>query len=728
MNLTGQPDTASVGVPEKTGAADASGGGGVGGASAKKKRKTKRSFWTLLREFWRLLRGKHWIVYFGVATVTLSTIIGLVPPTATKITLDFILSPTPHPEALRAWLHAPAWVFIPETPLGQLYFVSIVLVVLSLVSVGLGVAGRYQTTRLTKLLQSSVRRKVFEHAVRLPLHRVHQIKSGGVASILREDAGGAAELLFSLLYNPWKAIVQLVGTLVILAVVDWKLLIGAVAVIPAAYFSQKTWISRIRPIFSDIRNTRTVIDAHAAEAFGGMRVVRGFGRQRGEAGRFIKGNDLMARQELLAWWWSRILEVLWMILLPVASACVLLYGGTRVLNQTLTIGDLMMFSFYLMMLLGPLESLTSSATNIQNQLAGFDRVLDLLSEPLELDRTNTSEGTSTGGPGVPPGREKSLKTGETPVPLIHSTTNTSGPGAPPGNEKSLKTGGTPVPLDLAHIGESAGTIAANSNNHPRRAVHPSTTLGRVTIEHLSFAYPGHTEHVLSDISLDVPPGTTVALVGRSGAGKTTLCNLVARFYDPTQGRILLDGIPLSHIDVDSYRRLLGIVEQDVFLFDGTVAENIGYARRDAGPPQIRAAAHAAHADEFIAKLEKGYNTVIGERGVRLSGGQKQRIAIARALLADPRILILDEATSNLDSESELLIQASLGGLMKGRTSFVIAHRLSTIRSADLIVVLENGRILEQGTHDQLLASGGRYSEMLEIQLHPERAAQQQTAR
>ncbi len=235
---------------------------------------------------------------------------------------------------------------------------------------------------------------------------------------------------------------------------------------------------------------------------------------------------------------------------------------------------------------------------------------------------------------------------------------------------------------------------------------PAEVSGRVTFHNVSFAYPGHTQAVLEDVSLDVPPGATVALVGRSGAGKTTLCNLVARFYDPTAGAILLDGVDIRDVDVASYRRLLGIVEQDVFLFDGSVAENIGYARRGATPEQIRDAATAAHAAEFIERLERGYETLIGERGVRLSGGQKQRIAIARALLADPRILILDEATSNLDTESEMLIQRSLVDLMRGRTCFVIAHRLSTIRHADRIVVLEHGRIVEMGRHEELLEQPG----------------------
>jgi ATP-binding cassette subfamily B protein/subfamily B ATP-binding cassette protein MsbA len=207
----------------------------------------------------------------------------------------------------------------------------------------------------------------------------------------------------------------------------------------------------------------------------------------------------------------------------------------------------------------------------------------------------------------------------------------------------------------------------------------------------------------------------IALVGRSGAGKTTLCNLVARFYDPTEGVIRLDGVDLREIRVESYRRLLGIVEQDVFLFDGTVAENIAYAARGAPEEAIQRAARIAHAAEFIAALPEGYETVIGERGVKLSGGQRQRLAIARAVLADPVVLILDEATSSLDSESEHLIRRGLASLMRGRTTFVIAHRLSTIRHADRILVLDDGAIVEQGPHDELMLRGGAYREMVQLQ-------------
>jgi ATP-binding cassette, subfamily B, bacterial len=290
------------------------------------------------------------------------------------------------------------------------------------------------------------------------------------------------------------------------------------------------------------------------------------------------------------------------------------------------------------MLLEPMAVLATSVTTLQNNLSGFDRVLDLLAEPREM-------------------------------------------------------------------ADCPGT----------RSISRQAVSGRITLRNVGFAYPGTTRQVLRDINLEVEPGETIALVGRSGSGKTTLCNLVARFYDPTTGMITLDGADLREIQVESYRRLLGIVEQDVFLFDGTITENIAYGHRWATRARIEQAARAANAAEFIERLNNGYDTMIGERGVRLSGGQRQRLAIARAVLADPKIFILDEATSNLDSESERLIQQSLEQLLRGRTSFVIAHRLSTIRHADRILVLDAGTIVEAGSHAELMAGTGPYRDMVELQ-------------
>jgi ATP-binding cassette subfamily B protein/subfamily B ATP-binding cassette protein MsbA len=234
-------------------------------------------------------------------------------------------------------------------------------------------------------------------------------------------------------------------------------------------------------------------------------------------------------------------------------------------------------------------------------------------------------------------------------------------------------------------------------------------------ENVEFEY-NEGRPVVHDFSVTVPAGAVVALVGRSGAGKTTVTDLVARFHDPTRGRILLNGQDIRDFRLRTYRDLLAIVQQDTFLFDGSVRDNIAYGRNDATDADIEDAARRANAHEFIEKLPGGYDTLIGERGVKLSGGECQRLAIARAFLASPRILILDEATSNLDTESEQLIQASMSALLAGRTTFVIAHRLSTIRRADLILLLEDGRVIERGTHDELMSARGGYHNMVMRQM------------
>jgi ATP-binding cassette subfamily B protein/subfamily B ATP-binding cassette protein MsbA len=601
----------------------------------------QRTFWQLFWRFLDLLSGQYWTMGVALATLTVSTLLMLMPPAATKLVIDYVLPGKPLPHEWTERLHLPPGGF----PLLVVFALGVVGV--SLASRFIHLWGRYLATVVTKRVQIVMRRAAFEHAVHLPLHRVYQLKSGGVASILREDAGGVAELVFSMLYNPWRAIIQLIGSLAVLAWVDWRLLLGSLIVVPAVYLSHRTWISRIRPMYREIRRQRQDVDSHTTEAFGGMRIVRAFGRSRTETGRFARGGHLMARHELFAWWWSRVIELAWGVLIPVASAGLLLYGGNEVLAGRMSTGDLMMFLVYLTMLLEPLAVLAESATQFQTNLAGFDRVLDLLAESPEM-----------------PNR----------------------PGA--------------VRLE------------------------PSGVAGQITLRDISFRYPGSPDLVLKNVSLDVPSGQVVALVGPSGAGKTTLCNLVARFYDPTSGSVELDGVDLRDIDVESYRRLLGIVEQDIFLFDGTIAENIGYAAKHATHADLERAARVANAHDFILALPDGYDTIVGERGVRLSGGQRQRLAIARAVLANPRIFILDEATSNLDTESERLIQQSLRALMRGRTSFVIAHRLSTIMHADRIVVIADGEIVESGTHDELMSRSGRYREMVHMQMGDGAAAGQ----
>ncbi len=611
-----------------------SGGGHGHGPHRQPSGPRQRGFAELLRRFWGLLDSHRKSVIWSLALLTIATLLKLAPPAAIKIAVDLILSEEPLPETVLGYA-------IPQQRSTLLFMVGGLVVAGSALATVIHLVSRWWATRSVNLLQVSLRKQLFEHTLRLPLQRIYELKTGGATSLLREDTGGAADLIFSMLYNPWRAIVQLIGSLLILIVVDWRMMLGGLLLLPVVYVTHRTWIHRIRPLWRDVRAQRQQIDATATEAFGGMRIVRAFAREKMEAGRFVRGNNLLVRQQLFVWLWTRLIEVVWELLIPAASTLLLMYGGYRILQKEMTLGDLTMFLFYLAMLLGPLATLVASAATFQNNLAGLDRILDVMAEEREMQNRDSA-----------------------------------------------------MQLNRQEVA------------------------GGISLKGVSFHYPGSDQLVLEDINLEVEPGETIALVGRSGAGKTTLCNLIARFYDPTSGAIELDGRDLVDIRIDSFRQLLGIVEQDVFLFDGAIDDNIQYGQRGATEKQVAEAAIAANAEEFINKLEDGFDSVIGERGVKLSGGQRQRLAIARALVADPTILILDEATSNLDSESESLIQSSLAKLMEGRTCFVIAHRMSTIGLADRIAVLDDGRFIAIGKHHELLQSSSEYRRMVELQTLP----------
>src|SRR5262245_49712308 len=343
-----------------------------------------RSATQLVWQFFRLLIPYRWQTSLILLSAATATLIGLLPPAGTKFVIDYGLNHKPLPQR---WLN---WFPSLANPRELLFVTVIAVAAISLIKIVIQIWGRWYATRISKQIQLNIRRRVFEHAVRLPLHRVQEIRSGGVASILREDGGSVGELMFGMLFNPWRAVIQLVGTLAILAWVDWTLLIGAIALLPTVYFTHRAWINNIRPQFRVIRKQREQIDAGAAESFAGMRVVRAFSRQRRETARFTIDNNLMARQELYAWWWMRGIEMAWEALIPIASAALLFYGGWRVLEGHMTVGDLMMFLVYLLMLLEPLATLVQSATQFQNSLSGLDRVLDILGESREMSASPNS--------------------------------------------------------------------------------------------------------------------------------------------------------------------------------------------------------------------------------------------------------------------------------------------------------------------------------------------------
>jgi ATP-binding cassette subfamily B protein/subfamily B ATP-binding cassette protein MsbA len=459
--------------------------------------------------------------------------------------------------------------------------------------------------------------------------------------------------------SPGVSLLRLLMSVAILFTMNWKLALTALGIIPPIMLLSMIAIRRIRPVYRAIQKDVSLVDGRVGEAFQGIRAVRAFRGELREEREYTVGVHSITRMRMFAASREIVVWSTWGFLMALVAVAIMWAGGYWVIHGQATIGDILAFQFYTMMLLNPVWQIVESMTELQRSLAAMERVFSVLEMPIDK-----------------PDRPDAIM----------------------------------APSEVDEIRFEGVWFAyhddVDSPSSPVQIVEPSLQPEEPSTK---------PKDVIRDFNLTVPGGNIVALVGRSGAGKTTITDLVARFYDPVRGRITLNGTDLRDYELDSYRELIGVVQQEVFLFDGSVRENIAYAIREATDEQVMQAAIQANAHEFIVELPNGYDSIIGERGVKLSGGQRQRLSIARALLANPQILILDEATSNLDTESEQLIQQSMTELLRDRTTFVIAHRLSTITHADQIVVMENGQIEETGTHEQLMRQNGMYADMIRRQ-------------
>lgn len=486
------------------------------------------------------------------------------------------------------------------------------------------------------LAVTDIRRELYKSMMRLPLSYFVREKTGVLMSRIINDVTTLSEATSMELRTSINNFFLIVTHVLILIMINAKLLLVVgvgvpLILIPISYFSGK-----IRGITRDEQTRLADLNGHLQEVIAGIRVIRAFGMESYEAGRFEEINHNLFRQNFL----YRITHQLGPALVELTTSFIvvglIVYGGSLIIDGEMTSGSFFTFLFTLIMILSPIKQMASWYNLVQRSIASGRRIFEIIDMQGEVTETRN------------------------PVSL-------------PALKKEIAFAG------------------------------------------VGFHYPNSDKKVLKNVSFRVKHGTTVALVGHSGAGKSTLVDLVLRFYDPTGGKILFDGIDIRDCRIAELRDRTGMVTQDVFLFNGTVRENISYGRTDVSNEQIVEAARMSYADEFIRILPQGYDTIVGERGLMLSGGQRQRLSIARALLKNPEILILDEATSALDTQSERLVQRALEKLMKNRTTFVIAHRLSTIYNADQILVLNAGRIVERGTHKSLLARRGHYKKLFDMQ-------------
>jgi len=555
--------------------------------------------------------------------------LGALQPWPLAVVIDYVLKPDrkPIPQPFAAWLHAIHG--------GDLFLLLVILViagvVLQLLNQFVSAYGTQVQVDTGQRMVYDLRARLFEHLTALGLH--HHITTSTADAVYRVDvdAYSIENLVMSGIFPLATSITSLVVMFAILMWMNVTIALLSLAVVPFMYFCLRYYTSTLVDREERVKELETKLLERLYETFGAMRLVKSFAREPHELGRYAAAGETTMKARIAITWQQSMFSVVVSTITILGSAVVVIVGGTFVMQERLTIGELTVVIGYLGAVYGPLSAIAHTTGQLQGALAGAKRVRAMFA-------------------------------------LLPETIEAPG------------------------------------------AVDASAVAGEVRFEQVGFAYPDGTQ-VLHDITFAAKPGQMIALVGLTGAGKTTLVSLIPRFYDATVGRVLIDGVDVRTYRVRSLRGKIAIVLQDPVLFQGTIADNLRYGRLDATPQQIEEAARAAHAHEFISRLPKGYDTEIAEAGGGLSGGERQRLSVARAILKNAPVLILDEPTSSLDAISEEIVFAALRRLRAGRTTIVIAHRLSTVRDADCILVLDGGKIAAQGRHEELLLTSQLYRRM-----------------